>query len=108
MSDSPGSQMSTLDLKRRAWRIPGFDWLANTLVVAVANAGFYWYSYWRAGWEAPHIGTYLCAVGAILSFVPALREIRDPRRRWACLLGLSLSGVVLWHIFTTPCIGPCK
>jgi hypothetical protein len=89
-------------------RIPGVDWLADTFVVAVANASFYWYSYWQSGWETPHLGTYLCLLGGLLSVVFVPREIRDARRRWACLAGFGLSLMVLWHIVSSPCIGPCK
>jgi hypothetical protein len=100
--------MSSLETNSGAWRIPGLDWLGGTLFVAAINAGFYWYSYWRSGWETPHLGTYLCTVGALLSLVFAPREVRTPGLRWGCVVGLALSALVLWHIWTAPCIGPCK
>ena len=101
-------EMSSSETNAGTWRIPGLDWLGGTLLVAAINAGFYWFSYWRSGWETPHLGTYLCAVGALVSFAFVPREVRNAGLRWGCLVGLALSAFVLWHIFTAPCIGPCK
>lgn len=94
-------EMNAEATARRTWR-------SDTLLLAGLNAGAYLWSYSSSGWEVPHFGGYVCWIGAIISFVPAPREIGTPRFRRAALLGFALSCAVLWHIFTTPCTGPCK
>jgi len=84
------------------------SWRSDTLLLATLNATLYAMSYWRSGWEVPHFGGYVCWIGALLSFVPAPREIGSRRYRKAALVGFALSCAVLWHIFATPCTGPCK
>jgi len=84
------------------------SWRSDTLLLATLNLAFYIWSYWSSGWQVPHFGGYMCWIGALLSFVPAPREIRGTRLRMAALVGLGLSFAVLWHTFATPCTGPCK
>jgi hypothetical protein len=84
------------------------SWRSDTLLLATLNAGAYFWSYWSSGWEVPHFGSHVCWLGALISFVPAPREVGTARFRVAALIGFALSCAVLWHTFTTPCTGPCK
>ena len=86
----------------------GRSWRSDTLLLGTLAAVPYWAAYWAAGLQVPHLGTYLCGVGALLSFVPAPRELTSRRYRVAAMIGGLLSGVVLWHIVTTGCTGLCK
>jgi hypothetical protein len=88
--------------------VSGPVWRSDTLALAILNAGGYFWSYWASEWSSPHIGTYLCSLGALISFVPAVREFRNRSQRTAILLGLATSCAVLLHIFLTPCTGGCK
>jgi len=88
--------------------VPQRSWRSDTLLLASLNGLAYLWSYWSSGWDVPHFGTYVCWLGAFISFVPAPREIAGPRFRRAAILGFCLACAVLWHIFTTPCVGPCK
>lgn len=89
-------------------RSPSREWRSDVLLLAALNGAGYLWSFWSSGWQVPHFGGYICWIGAVISLVPAPREIRNARFRTAALVGLALSCLVLWHIFTTPCTGPCK
>ena len=86
----------------------GQGWRSDTLLLATLNAAIYVWGYWSSGWQIPHFGSYPCWIGALVSLVPAPREINTVRFRKAAALGFALSCAVLWHVFTTPCTGPCK
>jgi hypothetical protein len=81
---------------------------SDTLLLAGINAAFYWWSYWGSGWEAPHFGTWVCQMGAVISLVPLPRELLSRKYRYAAMAGAVLTGAVLWHIATTPWVGPPK
>jgi len=81
---------------------------SDTLVLAMLNASGYAWAFWAAGGQTPNDGTYLCLVGGVISLVPAPREICSSAVRRAAILGLIVSGIVIWHIVMSPCIGPCK
>jgi hypothetical protein len=84
------------------------SWRSDALLLGAINAAIYLWSYASSGWEIPHWGGYFCWLGAIISLVPAPRELRTARFRLAALVGVGLSVLVLVHIFTVPCTGPCK
>jgi hypothetical protein len=84
------------------------SWRSATLALAVVNAGGYLVSYWASGWVVPHLGSYLCWIGVLISPVPSARELRDRTKKRAALLGLCASCAVLLHIVLTPCTGSCK
>jgi hypothetical protein len=83
-------------------------WRSDTLLLGGLNAFAYAWTYANSGWQIPHEGTYLCWLGALVSFVPAPREISAAGSRRAAITGFLLSCIVLWHIVAMPCTGPCK
>jgi len=87
---------------------PTHRWRSDTLLLGGLNAALYAWTYANSGWQIPHEGTYLCWLGALISFVPAPREINATRSRRAAIIGFLLSCIVLWHIVAMPCTGPCK
>ena len=84
------------------------NWRSDTLLLGFLSAMIYLESYAGSDWHVPHWGTAFCWIGALMSFVPAPRELRRREFRKAALLGLGLSVAVLWHTFNAPCTGPCK
>jgi hypothetical protein len=87
---------------------PAPSWRSDTLVLAGLNALAYLAFYWHAGWEIPHFGTYIGWIGAVVSLVPAVREVGTVRFKRSALVGVGLSFAVLLHAWFAPCTGPCK
>jgi hypothetical protein len=92
----------------REQEAPKRAWRSDTLLLAGLNAAAYLWLYWSSGWQVPHFGTYVGWIGALISLVPAPRELRTNRFRRPAVIGIIVSCGVLLHIFGTPCTGPCK
>jgi hypothetical protein len=87
------------------------SWRSDTLLIAATNLVAYVWAYWRSGWEIPFLLGYFCLPVAIISFVPAPREILSGRYRKAALVGCALSVLLVFHMWVMPCTGPggsCK
>ena len=84
------------------------SWRSDTLLLAGLNGLAYLAFYWSAGWQIPHFGTYIGWIGAVVSLVPAFREVRVARLKRAAVVGAIISFGIWLHSWLAPCTGPCK